>query len=342
MRYQDVKNLLEIKSELTDVSPKARERQAEEKSFFDNDTLPFNILHQFKGIFKIHIKEYQSPELDPVFQAGIIKADLKEGHLDLVSAVKFSAGFIAAGMNVIAAEVPRLNATIKISEVNATDLFQGIIEDVSSKILRPEKMISGELDGFAKLQSRGRSPEEIASHLSGKINLIMRDGYIGSLITEAMSLDILEAAAAWLANNPATDINCILIATDIENGKVHTNPLFISSDDANIVGGGTASLERATLYYVFRSLPKDFSITGASVPIVVKGSFLNPVLNVVTENLISTAIATILDPIISFIKDILPGIEPERGRTCLKLHDEIKRIDRKSEIFDNGRRRVLQ
>jgi uncharacterized protein involved in outer membrane biogenesis len=332
LRYQDIEHLLKIKKQLTNKSKKSKQKQTERKTLFDDNPLPFNILHKYQGHLRIYIKKYQSPKPDLLFKRGILKANLEEGHLNLISAAKIAKGIAAARIDIIATKVPRLDATVKISKIDTTDLARRAIRRVPSKMLRPKKMIGGKLDGFARLESTGHSTEELASHLSGRIELTMQDGYISSLITEAMHFDILEAAVVWLANNPSTDINCMLAATNIDSGKVSTNPIFLSSDDANIIGSGTANLEKETLYYVFRSFPKDFSITGASLPVVIKGSLLHPKLDLITKNILLTAASIILDPIISSIKDIFTDTNPKR---CQNLFNEIKRIEKKSEVSPN-------
>src|SRR5699024_6780112 len=97
LRRKDIENALEIKNKLTSTPQKSREKWDKNEIF--NNPLPFNLLHKFEGYFKIHIKEYRSPEPDSLFKAGMIKAHLREGHLQLTSAAKIAKGTIAASVD---------------------------------------------------------------------------------------------------------------------------------------------------------------------------------------------------------------------------------------------------
>jgi hypothetical protein len=162
------------------------------------------------------------------------------------------------------------------------------------------------------------------------MKLAMGSGHVGSLITTALSLHIPKAVISWIQKNPPADINCMLVSTHINNGKVNTPTILISSDRANIVGSGTANLRKETLRYTFRSFPKDFSIKAALPIVVIEGSFLHPKIGVVTKHIVLTAITAILEPIITGIEDIFTNINS--NKRCRKLVDEIKRIQKKSKV----------
>ncbi|MGR6035940.1 MAG: hypothetical protein ACU4EQ_11950 [Candidatus Nitrosoglobus sp.] len=329
LRYADIEKLTKVKEQLTGA-PHKEKKHSGKKSFINNNPVPFNILHKFEGDVKIYIKEYQSPHPSLLFKSGIIKANLEEGRLKLLSAAKIAKGIIAVRVGAIAEKIAHLDAIIKVSRVDVTAFAKKAVHQKPPAPLKPKKVIGGRLDGFAELKSKGYSTKDFIDHLDGNMKLAMGSGHVGSLITTALSLHIPEAVISWIQKNPPNDINCMLVTNKINNGKVNTPTILISSNKANIIGSGTANLRKETLRYTFRSFPKDFSIKAGLPTVVIEGNFLHPKLGVTTKHVILTAIDAILEPIVANIEDVFTNINS--NEKCRKLFDEIKRIQKKSKI----------
>jgi uncharacterized protein involved in outer membrane biogenesis len=329
LRYADIEKLTKVKKQLTGA-PHREKKHSGKKSLINNNPVPFNILHKFEGDVKIYIKEYQSPHPSLLFKSGIIKANLEEGRLKLLSAAKIAKGIIAVRVGAIAEKIAHLDATIKVSRVDVTAFAKKAVHQKPPAPLKPKKVIGGRLDGFADLKSKGYSTKDFIDHLDGNMKLAMGSGHVGSLITTALSLHIPEAVISWIQKNPPNDINCMLVTNKINNGKVNTPTILISSNKANIIGSGTANLRKETLRYTFRSFPKDFSIKAGLPTVVIEGNFLHPKLGVTTKHVILTAIDAILEPIVANIEDVFTNINS--NEKCRKLFDEIKRIQKKSKI----------
>lgn len=329
LRYADIEKLTKVKKQLTGA-PHKEKKQSGKKAFINNSPVPFNILHKVEGNVKIYIKKYLPSKRDLLFKSGILKADLKEGRLNLLSATKIAKGIIAARVGAIAEKIAHLDATVKISKVDITDFAKKAVHQKSPEQLKPKKVIGGKLDGFAELKSKGYSTKDFIDHLDGNMKLAMGSGHVGSLITTALSLHIPGAVISWIQKNPPNDINCMLVTSKINNGKVNTPTILISSDKANIIGSGTANLRKETLRYTFRSFPKDFSIKAGLPTVVIEGNFLHPKVGVTTKHVILTAIDAILEPIVANIEDVFTNINS--NEKCRKLFDEIKRIQQKSKI----------
>lgn len=327
----------ELKEEVTDMGPEAKEKEAEKKSLFDDKAIGPLIPAGLEVYLQTEVEKFIGNNWTRAIQGGEINLAIKEERLALHPVMLKMLNGVFAVEGLITQTDELIEANLKLN----TDDFElkRIFEDLANldKKLDVNKIIGGNLDVVANLQFSGKSPQGMASSLTGDFNFAVEDGYIGSLLVEVLQFDVTETVAAWLADNPKTDINCMVGLFDINSGRVTTQSLVLNTDDSNIIGEGMVNLNEESVDYLLVARAKDFSITGAPIKMKVEGSLVNPKLDIGGEDsLLEVAADTIFTPIAEGFKEIFgedDNINKLAG--CARFRDELARIQRKADAVQS-------
>jgi AsmA family protein len=98
--------------------------------------------------------------------------------------------------------------------------------------------------------------------------------------------------------------------------------LVLETSDSTVTGSGTIDLGKETLNLTLLADPKDASVLTASTPVAIKGTFREPKIDVVSEELEEKGLAALaLGVVLPVIGAILPFIETGEagGINCAAL-----------------------
>jgi uncharacterized protein involved in outer membrane biogenesis len=145
--------------------------------------------------------------------------------------------------------------------------------------------LTGELGGHIKAEGQGRSTSEILSTLDGNLQLLLRDGTLSHLVTEAMGLDLAQALGVWVRGDRPLPLRCARLELQSVKGVVRTRVAVIDNKDSTIRVTGQIDMRDETMALRATVLPKDFSPLSLRAPLTVSGTLAKPVVGLDAQQL---------------------------------------------------------
>jgi uncharacterized protein involved in outer membrane biogenesis len=185
----------------------------------------------------------------------------------------------------------------------------------------------GTIGGRAKLTIKGNSIRDMAAAANGEVAVVMGGGQINALIIEALGLDVGEILAVVAAGGEEKDagmvpVQCFVSRFDVQDGVMTTRALVLETSDSTVTGSGTIDLGKETLDLRLLAHPKDASVLTASTPVAIEGTFRDPKIDVISEELEEKGLAALaLGVVLPVIGAIFPFIETgeAQGVNCAAL-----------------------
>ena len=193
--------------------------------------------------------------------------------------------------------------------------------------IQMEKEGVGTFGGRAKLTIQGNSIRDMAAAADGELAVIMGGGQINALIIEALGLDVGEILAVLAAGGEEKEsgmvpVQCLVSRFEVQDGVMTTRALVLETSDSTVTGSGTIDLGQETLDLTLLAHPKDASVLTASTPVTLTGTFRDPTIDVVSEELAEKGLAALaLGVVLPVIGAVLPFIETgeAEGVNCAAL-----------------------
>ena len=144
-------------------------------------------------------------------------------------------------------------------------------------MLRAPQVASGTANVQADLHGAGESPHAIAATLGGTASISMSGGTINTELRQKLAGPALTRInpAALLVHGGTTDIRCLNVRMNAQNGQAKLDPIALSSGLISTTGSGTLNLGAETMDLHLRPQGR-IGGTGFQVPLTVTGSFADP------------------------------------------------------------------
>jgi uncharacterized protein involved in outer membrane biogenesis len=187
--------------------------------------------------------------------------------------------------------------------------------DVEIAEIEMEQEGVGTFAGRADLQVRGNSIQQLAGSADGEALFIMDGGRINALIVEGVGLDVGEAIALLLTGeeeeqSEMVPIQCLVARFDVQDGVMQAQALVLETSDSTVTGRGQIDLGEETLSLELLAHPKDPSVLTASTPVRIEGSFENPEIDPISEELQEKSLAALaLGVVLPVIGAVIPFVE---------------------------------
>jgi uncharacterized protein involved in outer membrane biogenesis len=142
--------------------------------------------------------------------------------------------------------------------------------------LQQEVPVEGHGDLRIELKSEGHSAHEMASALSGKIDLTLENALIPRIYITYLSVDVF----GWVLNPTADShvrLDCAMADFDIEQGIAKSNLLIADGLDLSIEGSSTLDLGKETIDMVLLPTQKRQVFSQMS-PLNIQGPLADPVI----------------------------------------------------------------
>jgi uncharacterized protein involved in outer membrane biogenesis len=209
--------------------------------------------------------------------------------------------------------------------VKLNQLLSAFKIDVAA--IEMEEEGAGTFGGQAKLKFKGISIHDMAAGAAGELAVVMDDGQINALIIEALGLDVGEILAVLVAGEEEKEsgmvpVQCFVSRFEVQNGIMTTAALMLETSDSTVTGSGTIDLGKEALDLRLLAHPKDASVLSASTPVAIKGTFRDPKIDVVSEELEEKGLAALaLGAVLPVIGAIFPFVETgeAKGVNCAAL-----------------------
>jgi uncharacterized protein involved in outer membrane biogenesis len=180
--------------------------------------------------------------------------------------------------------------------------------------------ITGALDAEFDVRGSGNSTGQILSTLNGRFDLMLRDGTLSHLATEAAGLDVAQGLGLIIRGDRPLPLRCARIQATARNGIVRTDRGVIDNSDSTVRLAGELNLKDESLAFVATSRPKDFSPLSLRTPITVRGTLAQPRIGVEGGKLagkvgVAAALGAALGPLAALIPLVDLG-HKEAGNPC--------------------------
>ena len=208
---------------------------------------------------------------------GRIPLDNLKTHLVLKDGVlRFSpADFGLAGGHVL------LDVSVDVTRDVAHARGDVTVRNVELKRIFPQlaspRGSAGRVGGRAKFETRGNSVADMMAASEGELALIMRGGEASTLALVLTNLDLARAAELLLRGDSTSEIRCAVASMRAHRG-VMTPELFVVDTSAVLITGeGSVDLRDERYDALLRAKSKQMSLLALRGPIVVQGTFKQPV-----------------------------------------------------------------
>jgi uncharacterized protein involved in outer membrane biogenesis len=182
--------------------------------------------------------------------------------------------------------------------------------------------LTGTLGGAIKATGRGRSTAEILGSLDGRAQLMLREGTLSHLATEAMGLDVAEALGVLVRGDRPLPLNCAWIDFGLQQGVAQLQQGVVENDDTEVRIDGHANLRDESLALRMTARPKDFSPFTLRAPVTVRGTLAAPEVGVEGERLAGKVLgAVVLGAAINPLAALLPFVDlgvGDDGNSCAR------------------------
>lgn len=242
-----------------------------------------------------------------------LRFDLADGHLEGLVGLEGRSGVLTGDLDLALRNI-KLNQLLSRFNVDFAQIEM-------------EKEGAGTFGGQAKLTVKGKSIHDLAASANGELAMVMGGGQINALIIEALGLDAGEILAVLVTGEEEKEagmvpVQCFVSRFDIQDGVMKTKALVLETSDSTVTGSGTIDLGKEAVDLRLLAHPKDASVLTASTPVGIKGTFREPKLDVVSEELEEKGLAALaLGAVLPVIGAIFPFIETgeAEGVNCAAL-----------------------
>ncbi len=233
---------------------------------FSREKLNIAFLNDFDFDFTVSINKVESKEVSIDSISG--RFQLHDGKLSVKPMqLIFEGGNTNINFEIKSGEVPHYQLSM-------------IADDLRLELLMAQVQKEVPIQGYSNihldLRAQGHSPHEIASSLSGNINLGLENARIPKHIVDKLSIDVFN----WVlhkspTSDKYTDLNCLIMIFAADQGELKSNTIIADGPHLSIGGRIDMDLGEETLDIVL--IPKQKKKLWSSVaPVKVHGPMLDP------------------------------------------------------------------
>ena len=155
----------------------------------------------------------------------------------------------------------------------------------------------------------------------GKIGLVAAGGQISRLMMEKAGIHLWEMLQLNLSGDQMIELRCAVADFDVKAGILRPNALILDTQVTTITGTGTIDLAREQLDLTLNQKTKRTSPLALRSPLILRGSFVKPVVGVDKGKLVARALGAVtlglLNPLLALIPLVDPG--PGKDSDCASL-----------------------
>ena len=169
--------------------------------------------------------------------------------------------------------------------------------------------LTGLLDAQFKLSGQGRSVAEILATLQGDTRVVVRDGTLSHLLTEAAGLDVAQALGVAIRGDRSLPLRCARVDAQVQRGVLVPSFAVVDNADTTFRLNGQIDLRDETLALRLVAEPKDFSPLSLRSPITIGGTLSKPAVSIDARQLGVRAVAAIALAAVAPVAALIPFLE---------------------------------
>ena len=285
----------EVISKAQAIAPAPGTRAA--RPLFSDAPLPFEALKAVDLELVIALDELDGVSLD-IDQAAL-HVVLENGVLT-IDALRFS---LVKGTMQVQAVVdttpakPTLRFETTIDDLDLGDFLGQVDANVP---------LDGEFDMIVTVEAMGRSPNELAESLNGKIDIAIERGAIRTGLFAFTALDLGSWLFARSTRRGYSELNCFIARFDIIDGEAKSVTLMLDTRNVRVLGDGVIELDDERLELDFAPRAKRRRIVKLSTPFSIEGSLSRPRVQVSTSGAARRITAEVVFTPINLLGRLLP------------------------------------
>ena len=138
-------------------------------------------------------------------------------------------------------------------------------------------LMEGQVDIHLDLSGSGATRRSLISRADGQLVIIGGEGKIRSQLFELWAADLVTTMLSpqWQQES-ITDVKCIAVHVDMQNGKAEINDLLLDTRRITIAGVGILYLGTEELDILIAPRPKNPSFVSLANPVEITGTLANP------------------------------------------------------------------
>ena len=197
------------------------------------------------------------------------------------------------------------------------------------------------------IDARGATPHGLASTANGKLEIVVGSGVLDSSIVDLMAADILvkllSALNPFAGEDEVTELQCTVLAVDLEEGFARLQPLALQTNKMTMLGKGSIDLGTEELDFDWVTKPRKGIGLSASMitnPYVKLGGTLsNPSIQLKELQAVASTGAAVATLGLSFVaKGMLDRVTAEK-KVCQEALEKIGRPQVKKSKKTKKKRR---
>ena len=172
----------------------------------------------------------------------------------------------------------------------------------------------GQVNGLFDLKGSGDSVGRMLATSEGKIGLVAAGGQISRLMMERAGLHLWEMLQLNLAGDELIELRCAIADFDVKAGVLRPNALVLDTQVTTISGSGTIDLAREQLDLTLNQKTKRTSPLALRSPLIIRGSFVKPVVGVDKGKLVTRALSAVALGLVNPLLALVPLVDPGPGQ----------------------------
>ena len=172
----------------------------------------------------------------------------------------------------------------------------------------------GQVNGVFDLKGNGDSVGRMLATSEGKIGLVAAGGQISRLMMEKAGLHLWEMLQLNLAGDQLIELRCAVADFDVKAGILRPNALILDTQVTTITGTGSIDLAREQLDLTLNQRTKNTSPLALRSPLILRGSFVKPVVGVDKGKLAARALGAVALGLVNPLLALIPLVDPGPGK----------------------------
>lgn len=179
----------------------------------------------------------------------------------------------------------------------------------------------GQINGAIDLDGKGNSVGSLLATADGKAGLVVESGEISELLTQQISLHLLEILHLKIVGDKDIKLNCAVTDLSVKQGQMQVNTLVVDTEATTITGSGSVDLAHETLNLKLVPQTKATSLVALRGPVYVRGTFTQPQIGVDVGLIAARGIGAIALGLVNPLLALAPLVEmgPGMENKCPRL-----------------------
>ncbi len=219
----------------------------------------------------------------------------------------------------------QIRAVVDTTPAQPTLRFEATIDDLDLGDflgqLNANVPLDGEIDMILTVQAVGRSPDELADSLNGKMEVTIERGAVRTGLFGFTALDLGSWLFARSTRRGYSELNCFIARFDIVDGEAETVRLLLDTRNVRMSGHGVIELDDERLKLDFAPKAKRRRIVKLTTPFSIEGPLSSPRVVVKTSGVTGRVVGEVISTPINLLGRLLPlgrSRNKDLDNPCLK------------------------